>query len=63
MRLKGYLGRRVLAGDLDAALWLHAVYSHRSTVASDATVPTDARGIVLCAYDNMPDVTRPNFVK
>ena len=67
-------GRKVLARHLqsdwlahgqwlNAALWLHAVYSHRSAAATDATVPTDARGIVLRAYDNMPDVTRPDFVK
>lgn len=67
-------GRKVLAKHLQsdwlgrgqwltAALWLHAVYSHRSALASDTTVPTDARGIILRAYDNMPQVTRPDFVK
>ncbi len=48
---------------LNAALWLHAVYSHRSARATDSTVPSDARGIILRAYDNMPQVTRPDFVK
>lgn len=67
-------GRKVLARHLqsdwlahgqwlNAALWLHAVYSHRSAAVTDPTVPTDARGIVLRAYENMPDVTRPDFVK
>ena len=67
-------GRKVLAKHLQsdwlgrgqwltAALWLHAVYSHRSALASDTTVPTDARGIILRAYDNMPQVTQPDFVK